>query len=99
MIEIDEAGHLTRKDQVDKRNLAGIRVVNEYVARLREYFDTVQIFVTDHQSDELGTFDCSSGAGNYLARTGQVQRWLETENHAQYERAVNQQPPEDEQSV
>ena len=47
---------------------------------LSEHFDTVQIFVTRHISNEKGTVQCNAGSGNFFARFGQVQFWLEDQN-------------------
>lgn len=47
---------------------------------LGEHFDTVQIFATRHESgEENGTVHVSLGLGNWYARFGQVQMWLNAE--------------------
>lgn len=47
------------------------------VADLGEYFDTVHIFATRHESGtEDGTISISYGCGNWFARYGKVREWL-----------------------
>lgn len=46
-------------------------------ARLMEHFDTVQIFATIHESSDTSQY--IEGQGNYFARKGQIQYWLERE--------------------
>lgn len=52
------------------------KVCNE----LGDFFDTVQIFVTRHESSEGGTVNAKFGVGNYFARYGQVRQWLMKED-------------------
>ncbi len=51
-------------------------ILAAHVAQLRENFDTVQIFVTRHDGTK-GTFYACKGSGNWYARTGYVQAWLD----------------------
>lgn len=52
------------------------KLVNAHVEQLMEHFDTVQIFVTRHMPAEAdGTVSASLGAGNWLARRGQIRDW------------------------
>lgn len=45
---------------------------------LGEHFDTVQLFLTRHEPViESGTLEYTQGIGNYYARFGQVQMWIE----------------------
>ena len=45
--------------------------------QLGEHFDTVQIFVTRHESgDKGGTLHNEAGVGNWYARYGQVREWV-----------------------
>ena len=46
---------------------------------LAEHVDTVQLFVTLHNSEGNYTDAWDHGVGNVLARTLQVQRWLDGE--------------------
>lgn len=51
--------------------------VHEHLNALSEHFDSVQIFVTRHESGRLdGTIRCELGAGNWFARYGQVKDWV-----------------------
>ncbi len=47
------------------------------IAQLAEHFDTVQVFVSAHLGDDEGTQGMSWGSGNYYARKGQVQTWIQ----------------------
>jgi hypothetical protein len=55
---------------------AEMQMLKDAAARLAEYFDSVQIFVTRHESDEIGTVAANEGSGNWLARWGQVNEWV-----------------------
>lgn len=52
------------------------RILAEAVAALREHFDTVQIFVTRHDVDAEGTLSRAEGSGNYFARYGLCEQWV-----------------------
>jgi hypothetical protein len=54
---------------------ADIKIIDLAVARLAEHFDTVQVFVTRHDS-RTGTINVQRGSGNWFARSGQVREWL-----------------------
>lgn len=56
------------------------KVINQAMDELIEQFDTVQIFITRHDGD--GTVARIRGRGNYYARRGIVQDWLEDETSA-----------------
>lgn len=67
-------------------------LLDKHCAQLGEHFDTIQIFATRY--DEGGnTINACYGAGNWYARLGQVQSWLEKKN----EEARVEVRPEDEQ--
>jgi hypothetical protein len=53
-----------------------VAIVRSHVARLAEHFDTCQVFVTRHASDEAGTHTFQLGGGNWCARFGQVREWV-----------------------
>jgi len=57
------------------------RIVKDAVAKLMEHFETVQIFVTRHDS-HVGTGACTRGDGNFYARMGQVRDWIDREHEA-----------------
>lgn len=47
---------------------------------LGEHYDTVQIFVTRaHEDGDDGTMHATWGVGNYFARYGQIQLWIDRE--------------------
>jgi len=55
-----------------------VKRVDEFVAKLAEYFDTVQIFVTRVTDDGQGsTLSIERGTGNWWARQGQALHWAE----------------------
>jgi len=59
---------------------------------LGEYFDTVHIFTTRHESGEKnGTLHLNLGVGNWFARYGQVREWV----LVQEESARNKIPEQD----
>ena len=53
-----------------------MKLVKEHVEQLMIKFDTVQIFVTRYDVTTQNTITHQWGAGNYCARTGQVDEWL-----------------------
>lgn len=61
----------------EERELA---IVKNHCVMLTEHFDTVQIFVTRHESNAIGTVSCNFGTGNFFARFGQIQLWLEDQS-------------------
>jgi hypothetical protein len=51
--------------------------VQAVVDALSEHYDSVQIFVTRHESGEAhGTVGIEQGCGNMFARIGQCHSWL-----------------------
>lgn len=57
------------------------KIVKAAAHQLYEHFDTVQIFVTRHDS-VAGTGRTCYGEGNYYTRYGQVRHWLIGEDEA-----------------
>lgn len=53
-----------------------LKIIKAKTAQLTEHFETVQVFVTIHESDG-NTKSTRWGSGNYFARVGQVQMWLD----------------------
>ena len=45
-------------------------------AALAEFFDTVQIFCSKHDSAEDATYKYEAGCGNLLARMYQAETWV-----------------------
>jgi len=46
------------------------------VNALSDFFDTVQIFTTRHESNDIGTIAFQRGSGNWYARFGQIKEWV-----------------------
>ena len=59
-------------------NEEAAKIMQKHLNFLSEHFDTVQIFITHHNSttDEYGTMNMTVGTGNWLARYGQVKDWI-----------------------
>lgn len=55
-----------------------IKVIQQHLEALAEHFDTIQIFVTQHATDdgEQSTISLHLGSGNWYARYGQIAEWL-----------------------
>lgn len=52
--------------------------VLEAARALGEHFDTVHVFATRHDPAEKdGTVVCDEGVGNWYARQGQIEEWVE----------------------
>lgn len=65
----------------ERDRVADCARIDEALSTLGEYFDTVQIFATRHESGMLnGTIHTSKGVGNWFARYGQIRSWLDVES-------------------
>lgn len=54
-----------------------VALVQHHIDRLREHFDTVQIFVTREEPEKTKeTITVQKGSGNWFARYGQVRLWM-----------------------
>jgi hypothetical protein len=63
------------KDEQQSNNEWRDKIIASHVSQLAEHFDTVQVFCTRHESDDVGTYVHSKGSGNWCARFGQVKEW------------------------
>ena len=52
-------------------------MVENQVSVLSEMFDTVQIFCSRYDSQSGETTVCCSGTGNFYARLGQIEEWID----------------------
>jgi len=59
--------------------------IKKAVNILSEHFDTVHVFCTNHPNNAEGTRFYTWGAGNFYARKGQIQTWLEYEKGEAFE--------------
>lgn len=50
--------------------------IKKAVEDLSEFFDSVHIFCTRHDSDDEGTVGWQYGSGNWHARMGQIRDWI-----------------------
>lgn len=65
---------------LDENQKQDMEQVEKALATLAEHFDTVQIFCTRHEAAKRdGTLNLSMGRGNWFARFGHVQSWIETQ--------------------
>jgi len=59
------------------------KVLNRAINDLSEHFDTVQVFVTKHEpAEENGTIEYNGGIGNFYARSGHVEMWVDEQKNA-----------------
>lgn len=61
-------------------------MIDDLLHRLGEHFDAVQVFVS-RQLPDRQTESFSRGVGNWNARWGQVERWVEDIRHCDAEEA------------
>lgn len=80
------------KKELDQKYAAGAARVRDAVSVLREHFDTVQIFVTAHGNDEIGTYAYDFGSGHWHARLGHITEWMDG---TAYVRAAQRQDRDD----
>lgn len=55
------------------------KVVDDCVSRIKEHVDAVQIIISHHNDDSNNTMSYEKGSGNWHARIGVTQEWLETQ--------------------
>lgn len=57
--------------------------IKECAEKLGEHFDSVHIFCTRHEpTTDNGTLCFSWGSGNWFARKGQIEEWIEQEKES-----------------
>lgn len=54
-----------------------VKLVDRCIALLREHCDSVHIFCTRYDSESGDTASVNKGDGNWFARLGQVEEWVE----------------------
>ena len=55
-----------------------LSIVRKACGELMMHFDSVQVFVTRYEpSNDHGTVNVHCGRGNWFARFGQVQHWMD----------------------
>ena len=54
-------------------------ILERHVKQIMEHFDTVQIFVTKHNGHDQSTAVEHFGNGNWYARYGQIELWLQNQ--------------------
>lgn len=70
---------MSEQEDQEKEDLAR---VEKAVESLKEFYDTVHVFVTRHEGGGVGTVNIQIGAGNWFARKGQVIEWLAKEDES-----------------
>jgi hypothetical protein len=59
---------------------ADMALIKSHVSVLAEHFDSVQVFCTRHDNQNLkGTINVHYGSGDWFARYGHVSAWLKSE--------------------
>lgn len=61
---------------MNKEAESDLKRCQEAVEALSEFFDSVHVFATRHQGNDIGTVNVSYGCGNWFARRGQISEWL-----------------------
>lgn len=74
---------MDEKEQ-EKRDLA---IIDAALEKLTEHFDAAHIFVCRHEHNPRkggsdGTLRMAKGAGNWMARYGQIRQWMIGEEEA-----------------
>lgn len=72
-------------DEQKKFNEELLNKIKKMCEELYPYFDTVQILCTKHEGNDIGTTQMTWGVGNWFARIGQAEDWLDREKSAIYE--------------
>lgn len=58
-------------------NEAQVKILNDCLDKLGEFYDSVHIFATRHEPENEGqTLSSNKGRGNWFSRYGQVREWL-----------------------
>lgn len=71
-----------------------LKLLEDACDKLGEYFDSVQVFATRHDSNDDGTVIVNWGSGNWCARRGQVSEWL-IKNNERTKEIVRKEDNED----
>ena len=69
---------MTRNDKnVDKFNEELSKLLTEKVDELKPFFDSIIIFATKHNDEEIGTSRIHHEVGNCFANYGLVKLWID----------------------
>lgn len=70
-------------DQSEKQEKTDkdLQLLDDVLTMLRKDFDSIQIFATRHETDEIGTHGFTRGVGNYYARAGLVRQWADAQTY------------------
>ena len=72
----------------ESENEAIVKKIDNAVAALSEFCDSVQIFATWHDGGNEITRNYDTGAGNFLTRFGQIVEWREIQRQYQRNHAI-----------
>lgn len=64
------------EDEISPEQKEVERLVEQALASISEYCDTVHVFVTRYNGATGNTVHYSTGTGNWFARSGQIKDWL-----------------------
>lgn len=69
------------KETISKMNDEILERIKAICTELYPNLDSIQIFITKHESNEYGTTSLNWGLGNFYARYGQITQWLKTQDN------------------
>lgn len=65
-------------EEIDRQNEILIQKIKDLCKEVYPYIDSIRVFITKHENNELGTTRYDYGLGNWYAQYGQVKEWCET---------------------
>jgi hypothetical protein len=76
-------------DRDSSKEDTDVAMLTKHVNDLSEFFDSVHIFCSRHESNDTGTINANRGAGNWFARYGQIKEWILKQEEASRVNARN----------
>ena len=65
--------------QAEEINEIILNKVKDFCKDMFPFVDSVHVFCSKHESNDIGTSQMNYGLGNYFARYGQITQWVQNE--------------------
>jgi hypothetical protein len=64
-------------EEIEKQTKIVVEKVENFCKDIYPHVDSVRVFITKHENNELGTTRYDYGLGNWYAQYGQIKEWSE----------------------
>lgn len=64
-------------EDIEKQNEILTKKIESFCKEVYPYVDSIRIFITKHENNEVGTTRYDYGLGNWYAQYGQIKEWAE----------------------